>query len=61
MDLNTSSKRKMSLQQKACRNCFVHPSIQVPVADEALPEMPCSYSVRFNNTIEYLKFKTVPF
>ena len=39
----------------ACMNCFVHPSIKVPLNVDVLPEMSGNYSVSFNNTMGYYK------
>lgn len=37
----------------SCMNCFVHPSVQVPLNVEVPPEMSGNYSVSFNNVVEY--------
>lgn len=36
-----------------CMNCFVHPSVQVPLNVEVPPEMSGNYSVSFINVVEY--------
>lgn len=34
-------------------NCFVHPSIKVPLNEDVLPEISGNFSVSFINTTEY--------
>lgn len=54
--METNSKKQISMEYKElteCMNCFAHPSIQVNLNNEVLPEMSGNYSVSFNNIMEY--------
>ncbi|XP_022163847.1 period circadian protein isoform X2 [Myzus persicae] len=45
--MDTNSKKQIAMEYKdltECMNCFVHPSIQVPLNDDVQPEMSGNYS-----------------